>query len=754
MLIYFLYRVLLVAASPLILLYWLLRCARNPAYLGTLPERLGFLPHTYRETGAGAIWLHAVSVGEVLTAIELLQRLRLEMPEAPLFVSTATLAGRATAGEKLAGLADGVFYAPMDFVFAVRRVLRAIRPNVVVAMETEIWPNLFREAKRAGCGLLVVNGRISDRAEPRYRRMAWFFRAVLGWPDAILAQTGVLRERFLKAGAPSERVTVGGNLKYDVRPAPFPPEVASLLDVVKPGAVWIAASTMPPDEDDLVIRAFRELASRHRHLLLILAPRKPEMFDTATEKLQRAGVAFLRRSRWNHAGKLKLPGVLLLDTIGELSGVFSRADVVFMGGTIVPRGGHNILEPAAFGKAVVVGPHMENFREMADAFHKAGALASIRSGEELAAAVGGLLDDAARRSEIGTRAKTCAEAERGATAKAVAEIRRLWDDAVPAFRGPSLLAALSLFWRAGAALKKAATRSQRLPIPVISVGNLSMGGTGKTPMVLHLASKLSKPAILTRGYRRETASREVLLAVGEAAETGLTGDEAQIFARSGVAAIGIGPDRLATGRALIERAGCEVAILDDGFQHWRLHRNVDIVLVDALDPLGGGAVFPQGRLREPPGALARAHIFVITRSERSRPGIERALRRYNAEAPIFYAHVVPECWVEGMTGRIVELNDLPRARTAAFCGLANPASFWKTLALIPMHACRRVAFPDHWRYRAEDIARVMEGAQAAVTTEKDWINAARLGQPHVYWLRIRLKFDREDHLLDEIRRRL
>ena len=181
--IYFLYRLLQAFGLPLLLLYFLLRGLRNRGYWRSLPQRFGFLPRSFRQTGPGAIWLHAVSVGEVLSALGFLRRLRAEFPHCGLFVSTSTLAGRAAADQKLRGLADGVFYAPVDSVFAVRRVLRALRPSVVAIMETEIWPNLFREVKRTGAGLAIVNGRISDRAFPRYRPLRWFFRAVLPAAD-------------------------------------------------------------------------------------------------------------------------------------------------------------------------------------------------------------------------------------------------------------------------------------------------------------------------------------------------------------------------------------------------------------------------------------------------------------------------------------------------------------------------------------------------------------------------------------------
>ena len=246
--IYFLYRVLQAFGLPVLILYFLFRGLRNRAYWRSLPQRFGFLPRSFRQTGPGAIWLHAVSVGEVLACVEFLRRLRAEFPNSRLFVSTSTLAGRATAGDKLRDLADGVFYAPVDYVFAVRRVLRALRPAAVVIAETEIWPNLFREVHRTGAGLAIVNGRISDRAFPRYLPFRWFFRGALSAADSILAQTDAMGQRFLALGALPERTHTGGNFKYDfeARAAAAGSPVPALLERARPGKVWIAASTMPP----------------------------------------------------------------------------------------------------------------------------------------------------------------------------------------------------------------------------------------------------------------------------------------------------------------------------------------------------------------------------------------------------------------------------------------------------------------------------------------------------------------------------
>src|SRR6185369_6039146 len=396
------------------------------------------------------------------------------------------------------------------------------------------------------------------------------------------------------------------------------------------------------------------------------------------------------------------------------------------------------LEPAMFGKPVVVGPHMENFREIADAFRAAGAMVEIASGSELAGAVGALLSDPERAAGLGRRARHCSEAQRGATSKAVSQILRLYADAAPRFLPALPVRAAMGAWHSVAAVARLYRTARRsgLKAPVISVGNLTTGGSGKTPMTLYLAERLSKPAILTRGYRRQSTGN-LILAAGAAAAWSETGDEAQIFLRSGAAPVGIGANRAEVGRLLQQRFEVEHFILDDGFQHWRLDRQVDIVLVDALDP------FPMDRLREPLSALARADIFVITRSVGSRPGIERELRKRNSSAPIFYSRIQPECWVEGATGQRLDLLDPSLRSAAAFCGLANPGSFWTSLKSLGIEPAERIAFPDHTRYDHDTIGRMLNWYGALLTTEKDWINTGDSAAERVYWLKIRIEIDDE-----------
>ncbi len=771
--IYFLYRVLQALALPVVCAYFLLRSLRNPTYFTSLGQRFGFLPSSFTQTVPGAIWLHAVSVGEVVAASELVPRLRTLFPRAPVFLSVGTLAGHSIAKERLGAEVTDVFYAPIDHVFAVRSVLRSLQPALVVILETEIWPNLFREVKRAGGGLVVVNGRISDRTERRYRRLRWFFQAVMQWPDAILAQSERMRERFIAMGAPRVRVTVGGNLKYDYMPkaADTGSPVRQLIAELPGAEVWIAASTMPPasttdvDEDDAVISTFQKLGAAHPHLLLVLTPRRPERFALAAAKLDAAGIRFARRSQLERLPEL--PGVLLLDSIGELSGLFPLADVVFMGGTLAARGGHNILEPAFFNRPIICGPHMENFREIAGQFLDRGAYVEIADAASLASAVDGLLHDRVRAAEIGGRAADCAAANRGATERAVAVMREVAAAAFPCVRQPlpqlAILGPLALLWRGVGAYRRRRQRRRRRKVnaAVVSVGNITMGGTGKTPCVLYLAEQMRnagrRPGILTRGYGRHSLDRHLILEPGAAMPVSQTGDEPQIFLRSGIAPVGIGADRYESGRRLVEQFGCEVLILDDGFQHVRLERDVDIVLIDALSPLGGGEVFPLGRLREPLQSLARADAFVITRAELT-PGtfqLERVLREYNTRAPVFHARTVPECWVDSATGQNV--HQLPFSRMAAFCGLGNHQSFWRMLKTLGIRPVDRVAFDDHHAYRPRDIRRLghqFRGvkAEAALTTEKDVINlchdcSALMSPLPIYWLKIRTEVENEAEFL-------
>ncbi len=759
--IYFVYRFLQAAAAPAVILYFLIRCVRDARYRGSMLQRLGRLPASIRLIPPGAIWLHAVSVGEVLAAVALVHALREQLPGLPIVVSTSTLAGRALAEQKLGSLTDAIIYAPVDYAFAVRRALRMVRPSLVMVLETEIWPNFFRETKRFGCGLMLVSGRISDHTASRYRKLRVALQSALAFPDMILVQNQTMRERFIATGATPERVTVSGSLKYDLQPGTLPPDSPLRLWVMAQSTpLWIAASTCAGDgfdEEDIVLSAWRQLPEWR----LIIAPRKPERFEAVARKLQAAGIPFARRSRLEVASK---EPVLLLDTLGELSSLFELADAVFMGGTLAARGGHNILEPAFSGRPMVVGPHLENFQDIADDFLTNSALVSIKDGSELAPALAAAIEDRG----LGQRALERSGVARGAAARAVSAAEQLLTTIVPRAY-PTLaqrvfLTPLTWLWRAGSVLntRRNLRCQQALATPVISIGNLSAGGTGKTPLVLHLAQRLRAaghaPAILSRGYGRTSHHKALVFAAGARASVTHTGDEPQIFLQSGVAPLGIGGQRFGVGRLMEEKFHPGVLLLDDGFQHRKLARAFDIVLVDALDPFGNGRLLPLGRLREPLAALARADALVLTRTESAvnLTAIERRLRQINPLAPVYRSRTVGRTWVRFGSGEQRPAGSFDGQPVVAFCGLGNPQSFWSTLHCLGIKVVERFAFDDHHRYTPGQLRRLLHSSRAAgarvmLTTQKDLINLcddcqSLLPGVDLYWLKIEIEIEREPEL--------
>jgi tetraacyldisaccharide 4'-kinase len=316
-----------------------------------------------------------------------------------------------------------------------------------------------------------------------------------------------------------------------------------------------------------------------------------------------------------------------------------------------------------------------------------------------------------------------------------------------------LLWPLSRIWLLASALRR--TRPARLATPVISIGGLTVGGTGKTPIVLWLAQRLKergrRPAILTRGYRRRTTERLTILGPGKDVPATRTGDEAQSYVRSGIGPVGISADRAAAGRLIEERFHPDVFLLDDGFQHRRLARSLDVVVLDALDPFGGGEVMPLGRLREPVSALARANAVIVTRTRpgQSIAGIETRIREHNPTVPVFTARVTPRGWIDAATGEPAA----PPPRAGAFCGLGNPESFWRSLRALGLAPVFRQAFPDHHRYTLNELKVLASGAKGLLTTEKDAANLPPGWQQavaplQVLWLKIGVEVDQAEVLLE------
>ena len=430
-LMYLVYSVLIVLFFAVTSPYLLYQAIRYRKYVRSLRQRLGYLPLSFNLDGDDSIWIHAVSVGEVLTARALLPELRERYPRLRIFLSTTTMTGQQVARNNLQYV-DEVFYFPFDLRFIVRRTLRLVRPKLFIVMETEIWPNLLRACREAGVKTVLVNGRISSRSYPRYRLARGFFRVVLADIDRFCMQSAESARRIVEIGADPGRVLVTGSLKFDSLDIPGASGAAAdrgrnrvlrYFRVAADRPVVMAASTLKGEEEP-VFEAFQRIRATRTNALLIIAPRKPERFDDVERIARRAGWNVARRSELRVDAEPR-NDVVVLDTIGELAQLYQIGTVVFVGGSLVDAGGHNILEPAVFGKPIVFGPHMENFAEIAQAFLEQGAAVQVKGGRELETALLELLSDPVRRASLGAAARALVEANRGARAKSLGAIAQL-----------------------------------------------------------------------------------------------------------------------------------------------------------------------------------------------------------------------------------------------------------------------------------------------------------------------------------------
>jgi 3-deoxy-D-manno-octulosonic-acid transferase len=424
---------LFVAVSP-----WLIyQAIRHGKYVGSLAQRMGSLPVSFNMDAEPSIWIHAVSVGETLSVRPLIRELRQQYPRLRIFLSTTTMTGQQLARRSVQDV-DAVFYFPFDFGIVVRRTLDLVRPRLFLMVETEIWPNLLRECRRRGVKTAVVNGRLSSRSYPRYRLVRPLMRRVLADVDRFCVQSEESARRFIDLGADPARVTVTGSLKFDSLEVPIAAADVRVRDRVvryfrvPPSRPVIVAGSTMRGEEHAVLRAFRRLKATSPGALLILAPRHPERFDDVEALCRGEGFRTVRRTELPVDAEPRAD-VVLLDTIGELARIYQVATVVFVGGSLVPTGGHNILEPAVFGKPTIFGPHMQNFAEIAEAFVTNDAGVQVRSEGELEQVLSDLMADPVRRARIGAAARALVESNRGANDKTM----RLLLDLLPPTGAPS-----------------------------------------------------------------------------------------------------------------------------------------------------------------------------------------------------------------------------------------------------------------------------------------------------------------------------
>jgi 3-deoxy-D-manno-octulosonic-acid transferase len=468
-----LYSLLLMAVLVVGAPYWLARMATSGRYRAGLGQRLGRVPAALRAAVAGrqVVWVHAVSVGEVLAATRLVAELEAALGEGwSIVVSTTTATGQALARERFG--ADRVFYYPLDFAWAVKAYLRALRPRMLVLMESELWPALLAECRRAGVPVAVANARVSDRSFARGAKVRLLWGLVLRMVTLYLVQTEEDRRRLIRMGAREPTVRVIGNLKYDVR-APKASRVAELIREAAAGRpIIVAGSTVDRrkkkdrTEDELVLQAWGGELRNQVGALLVLAPRHPERFRSVESSVKE--FSYVLASEWAELPEGVPPSVhqpeeaialaeepentvhepldsahvvagdadskderkgrieiVLLDTIGDLAAVYEVADVAFVGGSLVKRGGHNPLEPAQFGVPIVIGPSFENFRGVVGNMEEAYAIRIVRDSDALALELFELLTDKVAANMMGKRGRLVFAGQQGATGRAVAALVRL-----------------------------------------------------------------------------------------------------------------------------------------------------------------------------------------------------------------------------------------------------------------------------------------------------------------------------------------
>jgi 3-deoxy-D-manno-octulosonic-acid transferase len=425
---YLLYSLLTFAVFVVVSPYFLYQAVRYRKYVGSLRQRLGYLPIGLNVDGEESIWIHAVSVGEALTARALVTDLRARYPRLRLYLSTTTIAGQQVAKKTLTQL-DGIFYFPFDWAFIVRRTLDIVKPRVFIMMETEIWPNLLRSCRARGVHTVLINGRISSRSYPRYKLVRPFFRRVLDDIDRFCMQSDESARRVIDLGADPAHVTVTGSLKFDSLHVPRPVSLGKPRERVlryfrvSNRVVIVAGSTMK-NEELAVLRAFARIKTLAPGSLLILAPRHPDRFGEVERLAREEGFVTARKTDLPIDADPRAD-VVVLDTLGELAQVYQLATAVFVGGSLADYGGHNILEPAVFGKPIVFGPHMQNFKEIAETFVTNAAAIQVHSEGELDEALRTLVTDPVGRARLGAAARALVEANRGAKDKTLASIAEL-----------------------------------------------------------------------------------------------------------------------------------------------------------------------------------------------------------------------------------------------------------------------------------------------------------------------------------------
>jgi len=765
------------------LIFFLFACAALPHFLFRLKqakdprlllrERWGIFSEAWlaQLDGREIVWIHAVSVGEVLGVKRMIEKARERFSQFQFVLSVTTPTGYEVAKKELADFP--VFYAPFDVSWVTKRVMRLLHPRALLLMETEIWPNLITAAKEKGVRIGILNGRLSPNSFKGYFLIRSFLKPLLSKFSFFAVQSETDRDRFVAVGAPAERVFITGSVKFDEVSETIHVDQGKLrtsLGISSDAPVFLAGSTHP-GEEEFMLDVFKQLQSKHPKLFLILAPRHVNRAEQILEVVKKAG---LEASRFSQPDAKK--PILVVDVMGRLRELYAVADIVFMGGSLIKHGGQNPVEAIRFSRGVLSGPFVFNFQQIYDILKEAKAATIVHSREDLRIAADDLLSDSSKRETMGRAAKQLVLKLQGATEK---QLKILGENLVlprvlskpkaentfysraekfylHLLKGESrssfekilygFLKFLSIVYSGSVAAirelySRNVLRTKRLPIPVVSVGNLTWGGTGKTPLVDYIAdyfeSRGQRVFILTRGYGND-----------EMKELERGHPKAKVV---------VGKDRYESAVAALAILPADVAVLDDGFQHWKLGRDLDIVVINALEPFGNEYVIPAGMLREPVSSIRGAGLIMLTHtnlvSEETLENIKTRLHPYGIDSEKIIESVhEPLFFYRASSGKRVSLEALSSKQALAFSGIGHPASFEGTLKKAGLRIEPAIRFADHHAYSADelrDIKTKASGSKETITTEKDFLRSPELMIDTVdpLVLKIRIRVTRREELL-------
>ena len=818
-----LYNLAAILVVILIIPVFMIRSIRERGFVERIRQSFGFFPKGALDPVAkkNCIWVHAASVGEIVATSPLIKEFRREFPKSPILVSVVTTSGYEMANRIIKD-ADSIIYFPLDLPFVSESVFKKIFPRVFLNVETELWPNFLKAAREHQVPVMMVNGRISEKSVKRYKYMFSILRDMIGTVQLFAMASSVDAGYVKQLGAPEDLVIVTGNTKFDQTYTDVTDaqraKILSDMGLTDAKEIFLAGSTHR-GEENFVLKAFKAIREDHPKARLVIAPRELLRTREVVALCKAAGFTVGTRTELQKRPP-KGEDIIILDTIGELGQVYSVGNVIYVGDSLVSHGGHNILEPAAHGKAIIVGHHMENFKDLHALFKNRNACVTVKDADELAAQAKKLFDEPAERQRLEEETIKIVHENRGASRKSAVLLRQMLteyeakenarrlrttekienvqtyflklihDEEVRGAFTPLMIFVMylaSLVYKGLVNLRLLGydlgfSGKERLKCFVISLGNITVGGTGKTPTAQRLAKEIRdmgyRVVILNRGYRAKFYGEVGIVSDGKTLKMDATeaGDEAYMLAKHlpNVPVL-IGARRAVTGQYAIENFGAEVVILDDGFQHWQIIRDFDILLIDAVSVFGNGHLLPRGTLRESISHISRADVCLMTKVDQAREGscelIRETVQKYNAAAQIVESIHEPRClipladWSVDLAGEGVSVETLRGRKVMAVSAIGNPASFERTLSDLGAEIISSLRYPDHHDYTVaemEDILRRAESfaAEMIVVTEKDAVKipdevARQAWSIPIYVICVEVKFKAgAEDFHNELQRRL